>query len=139
MNSAGKYCCCQLPEMDLELCLCVSLHVSLVSLIDRSVAVNVTNNLKHYLERYDKKGHDHFRIINTTYEFHPKLMTSKFDKLFGGDDALNTNLNEVINENWRELLDDVGPSYNEAFLQIFTTIINRFLAKVSIAELFDDE
>jgi hypothetical protein len=59
--------------------------------------------------------------------------------LFGGDDALNTNLNEVINENWRELLDDVGPSYNEAFLQIFTTIINRFLAKVSIAELFDDE
>lgn len=100
------------------------------------------DNMKYFftfnLEEYQKDGAKHFKIIDSKLVIDPELIIFQFDNLFDGDENLGKNINQVFNDNWKEVFGDVKPSYEAAFGTIFTAMFNNLLEKVSISELFDE-
>jgi hypothetical protein len=69
----------------------------------------------------------------------PQRLHFKLDNLFNGDKTLGDNINQVMNDNWKEVYGDVKSSYEEAFGKIFASVFDNLLARVPIAELFNGE
>ncbi|XP_063930474.1 protein takeout-like [Zophobas morio] len=88
------------------------------------------------LEEYEKKGKRYYRVVGHKLDIDPKRIEVKLDDLFGGDKALGDSMNQVMNDNWKELFEDVKSSYSEAFGSIFASIFNRLLVKVPVSEIW---
>jgi hypothetical protein len=106
---------------------------------DPIVAVNSKNSLTFKFEEYVKKGQKYMKVVESKFKWTPEKLVVKLENLFGDDKALNDNINQVFNDNWKALNDDVGPSYDEAFGKIFGSIANDFFGRISTSELFGDE
>ncbi|KAJ3651228.1 hypothetical protein Zmor_017279 [Zophobas morio] len=89
------------------------------------------------LDEYDKSGEKYYKIKKSTLVAGPQLIHFQLDNLFGEDEALGKHLNDVFNENWKALWDDVESSYEEVFNQLITNDFDRFLEKVPVSEIFD--
>lgn len=63
-------------------------------------------------------------------------MWMNFTNLFNGNDQLAKNMNKFINENWREILDDLKETIVDAFGSVFIKIINHVLNTFSYSEMF---
>lgn len=61
----------------------------------------------------------------------------QFDNLFNGNKELGDNVNLVLNDNWRQVVDELHPEYNEIVRQILTGMIEKVWTKVSLEEMFD--
>ncbi|XP_044260730.1 protein takeout-like isoform X2 [Tribolium madens] len=90
-----------------------------------------------WLEEYTRGGRKYYRVVRNRLVMEPELIKFKFDNLFNGDKELGDKINQVFNDNSKEVFGDVKSSYEEAFGQIFTNIFNRLLARVSIVDLFE--
>ncbi|KAJ3617950.1 hypothetical protein MTP99_005991 [Tenebrio molitor] len=101
--------------------------------------INSKNSLTFKFEEYVKKGQKYMKVVESKFKWTPEKLVVKLENLFGDDKALNDNINQVFNDNWKELNDDVGPSYDEAFGKIFGSIANDFFGRISTSELFGDE
>ncbi|CAH1383488.1 unnamed protein product, partial [Tenebrio molitor] len=77
---------------------------------DPFVAVNSKNSLTFKYEEYVKKGQKHIKVVESKFSWTPERLVFKLENLFGGDKAIDDNINQVFNDNWKELNDDVGPS-----------------------------
>ncbi|XP_044262561.1 protein takeout-like isoform X2 [Tribolium madens] len=90
------------------------------------------------LEEYEKEGEKYLKVINKTLSIKPQKMHFEFSNdLFGGDKEFTNIVKTAMNENWKDIYADVGPSYEEAYGQIFMSIFNNLLSKVPISELFN--
>ncbi|XP_044260426.1 protein takeout-like [Tribolium madens] len=89
------------------------------------------------LEEYEKKGKKHLKVVSEVLSLDPSLIKFNFDNLFNGDKALGDNINQVVNENWKEVWGDIKSSYEDAFGQIIMGLFNNLLAKIPIEELLD--
>ncbi|CAH1383489.1 unnamed protein product [Tenebrio molitor] len=96
------------------------------------------NVLTLKFEEYEKKGKQYIRITDHKFLWTPQQLVFNLENLFGDNEALNKNLNDVFNENWKALYDDSGPSYEAAFGKIFAAIANSFFGRVPVSELFDN-
>ena len=61
----------------------------------------------------------------------------QFDNLFNGNKELGDNVNLGLNDNWRQVVDELHPEYNEIVRQILTGMIEKVWTKVSLEEMFD--
>lgn len=68
----------------------------------------------------------------------PKQIHFKLDHLFDGNVVLGKAINQILNNNWEEVFKDVKTGYQAAFAQVFHTVFNNLLEKVSLEELFDN-
>ncbi|CAH1383478.1 unnamed protein product [Tenebrio molitor] len=91
-----------------------------------------------YLEKYEKKNNKYYTVVKNKLLIDLQRMNFKLDNLFNGDKALGDNLNQVMNDNWKELYIDVKSSYEEAFGKIFASVFDNLLARVPIAQLFGE-
>ncbi|XP_044261204.1 protein takeout-like [Tribolium madens] len=89
------------------------------------------------LQEYQKNKKKYFKVNNTSLLMEPQLIKFHLENLFNGDKTLGDNVVQVMNDNWREVFNDVRGSYEEAFSQIFGAIFNNLLNKIPIVELFD--
>ncbi|KAH0812333.1 hypothetical protein GEV33_010458 [Tenebrio molitor] len=101
----------------------------------------VLKNLKvtalfNYEEKM-KKGKTHIKIISSKVNLDPELVSYNFENLFNGDKQLGDNINRVINDNWKEVFDDVKDGYVEVINRILVQLLNNFFSKVSLEEAFD--
>lgn len=48
-------------------------------------------------------------------------------------------MNVFLNENWKDILDELKPAVVEAFSQIFASIINSIFSKLSYDDVFEVE
>jgi hypothetical protein len=67
----------------------------------------------------------------------PELISFSFENLFDGNKELGDNTNQVLNDNWKEVFDDVKNGYSEVFSQILIKLYDNFFSKVSLEEAFD--
>jgi hypothetical protein len=67
----------------------------------------------------------------------PELISFNFENLFDGNKELGDNTNQVLNDNWKEVFDDVKSGYSEVFSQILIKLYDSFFSKVSLEEAFD--
>jgi hypothetical protein len=50
---------------------------------------------------------------------------------------MGDNVNQVLNDNWREVFDDVIQDYIEVFNKILIAVFNNLFSKVSLEDAFD--
>ena len=59
------------------------------------------------------------------------------DNLFNGDKALGDKMNEFLNENAKEIFEEVKEDYMKLMSDIGLNIMNRIFLKVPVEEVFD--
>ncbi|KAJ3650909.1 hypothetical protein Zmor_016984 [Zophobas morio] len=82
-----------------------------------------------------KKGKTYLRFKTSALKIDPELVVFNFESHV--DKAFTNSLNPVLNDNWKEIFDDVKGSYEEMFDQIALSVINSFFNKVTLEEAFD--
>ncbi|KYB27014.1 uncharacterized protein LOC103313373 [Tribolium castaneum] len=101
----------------------------------------IFENMKYFfefwLQEYTRDGQKHYKVVQNRLVLEPDLIKFKFDNLFDGDKDLSDKVNQVFNDNSKEVFGDVKPSYESAFGHIFANIFNRLLARVPIVDLFE--
>uniref|UniRef100_A0A1A9UNH9 Uncharacterized protein n=1 Tax=Glossina austeni TaxID=7395 RepID=A0A1A9UNH9_GLOAU len=55
----------------------------------------------------EKNGDIYMKLRNFRLPIEPKSMIYKFDNLFNGDKALGDNMNKFLNENWKEIFNEL--------------------------------
>jgi hypothetical protein len=76
-------------------------------------------------------------MLSCNVTLNPELISFNFENLFDGNKELGDNTNQVLNDNWKEVFDDVKSGYSEVFSQILIKLYDSFFSKVSLEEAFD--
>ncbi|XP_044740772.1 protein takeout-like [Chrysoperla carnea] len=77
----------------------------------------------------------YFTIIGNHFTFDSQKAYLHLDRIFQDDERLNKETNLVINENWREIIDDMRPDIGETIGSIVTAIISGYYAHIPASEL----
>lgn len=62
-----------------------------------------------------------------------------FGNLFKGDKALGDNTNLFLNENWKDIFNELKVNLFDAFGQIMENVITGMFTRIPYKELFADE
>ncbi|KAK9892734.1 hypothetical protein WA026_021925 [Henosepilachna vigintioctopunctata] len=92
-----------------------------------------------YQAKFDlisRKGEKYMRITSEHYTLNASFAKYNFENVFNGDKILGAEINKVINDNWKEIYDEVIPGYESAIGMLLTNIANRFLNRVPVSALF---
>lgn len=60
----------------------------------------------------------------------------QFDNLFNGNEKLGKEMNNLLNENWKQVFNDAKPGYEVLFGTVFKSYFNLVLSKVPYLEAF---
>jgi len=85
----------------------------------------VTKNGKNYVQT------DTFKLDFDTTRLHINL-----ENLFNGDKVLGDNMNLFLNENWRDILNELKPAITLAMEEILKSIINRIFMKIPYEDIY---
>ena len=96
--------------------------------------LKITNLFKY--QEIKKKNKTYINFLSGELTMDPELVTFNFRNRV--DRRLSDNLNPVLNENWKEIFDDVKSSYAEVINQIVLNLLNKFFSKLSLEEALDD-
>ncbi|KAJ4448234.1 hypothetical protein ANN_10248 [Periplaneta americana] len=69
-------------------------------------------------------GVHHFLLTSATVHLDPKRMYIYLDNLFNGDKRLGDEMNKLLDENWKEVFDEITPHIAASFLEMFKGIFN---------------
>lgn len=97
---------------------------------------NVDIGIKYKPKIVTKNGKEFIQTDKFKLEFDTAKFSLHFSNLFNGDKALGDNMNKFLNENWRDILNELNPSITSALEQILEAIINRIFGKVPYRELY---
>lgn len=97
---------------------------------------NVEIGIKYKPRIIIKNGKEYIQTEKFKLDFDTAKFSLHFSNLFNGDKALGDNMNTFLNENWRDILNELKPSITSALEQILEAIINRIFAKVPYKELY---
>lgn len=103
-----------------------------------SLQDNVDIKLKFAPNIVQINGKQHINIPANKFKlvFDTTRMYLRLDNLFNGDKALGDNMNLFLNENWKDILQELKPAVRETLTQILSGIINNVFEKIPYSELF---
>lgn len=128
------------PELRLEAEYEMAGRVLLLPIVGKGNC-NVTlinTKLNHTLlgEKIEKNGNDYLHITDYTVTLRPEKVIFKFDNLFDGDERLGKEINNVLNDNNKEVFGDVREGYEKSFGLIFKDLANRVFSRVPLKDIF---
>ncbi|XP_028151872.2 protein takeout-like [Diabrotica virgifera virgifera] len=83
-----------------------------------------------------KKGKQYLNIDDASIDVYVETAFVSFAKLFGDNEELTINANKIINENIREILDELHPISVQTIKGVLLGIAGRIFNRFSFAELF---
>ncbi|XP_075215010.1 protein takeout-like [Lycorma delicatula] len=83
-----------------------------------------------------KNGKEYIQIPDSTINFNTTRMYIKLENLFNGDKVLGNSMNQFLDENWKEVLNELGDPLIKSLSPIFTLIINNIAKEVPYNEIF---
>ncbi|XP_063696583.1 protein takeout-like [Culicoides brevitarsis] len=98
---------------------------------------NVNLRVKFKPKVIEKNGKTYIQTDKFKLTFDTSRLYLQLDNLFNGDKALGDNMNVFLNENWKDILDELKPAVIEAFSQIFASVINTIFSKLSYDDVFE--
>ncbi|XP_044764569.1 uncharacterized protein LOC123321130 [Coccinella septempunctata] len=90
------------------------------------------------VEKYTKNGDTYLKVTKLTIDAEPQRVYFKFDNLFDGNKLLGDNINRVLNDNWKEIYDDVINDYLKAVSRYLMRLANKLFQKVPLKDIFLD-
>ncbi|XP_063923795.1 uncharacterized protein LOC135137944 [Zophobas morio] len=97
--------------------------------------VNPTYTFTFELEEYEK-GTTYFRVIDSKLDMQAHGLKLDYKQLFSNK-ILNDEFNSAMNVKWREIFALSKSIDEDVFAPLFGTIVNGFLKRVPVADLFD--
>ncbi|KAK3926822.1 Protein takeout [Frankliniella fusca] len=70
-------------------------------------------------------GVEYMALYNDRLTFDTKRVYIKLANLFNGDRLLGNNMNHFLNENWKEVTHEVGPTIADAISEVFRQILTQ--------------
>ncbi|XP_044261044.1 protein takeout-like, partial [Tribolium madens] len=101
------------------------------------VAKNLAVDAVSKFEKYRKNIKTFIKITETGLKVNPERVIFNFDNLFNGDKTLGDNINQLLNDNWEKVFNDVKSGYIAIVSKILTSLFTNFFAKVSLEEALD--
>lgn len=83
-----------------------------------------------------KNGKNYIKTDTFKLDFDTTQLHIRLENLFNGDKALGDNMNLFLNENWRDILNELKPAITFAVEEVLKSIINRIFTKVSYDDIF---
>ncbi|KAK9873842.1 hypothetical protein WA026_002199 [Henosepilachna vigintioctopunctata] len=88
------------------------------------------------METYTKNSNKFFRVKNLIPELQVDHCTYDFENLFDGNQQLSDTINQVLNDNWREIFDEQEPGFLKAIGASLLNLINKLFAQIPIHTMF---
>ncbi|KAG5681946.1 hypothetical protein PVAND_011347 [Polypedilum vanderplanki] len=116
-------------------------RIVLLPLIGAGYSTLMLENV-HFLMKFKAKiieqnGKSHLQLNKSKMTFNTTRLYMNFTDLFNGNSELGKNMNKFINENWRDILDDLKRTIVQSFGDVFSTIINHIFNNFPYAEMFN--
>lgn len=70
-------------------------------------------------------GREYMKVVDANLSFDTTRVYVRLENLFNGDKLLGENMNRFINENWREVTQEIGPTIADAVAEVFKTILTN--------------
>lgn len=97
---------------------------------------NVKLVVKYKPNVIEKNGKEYVQTERFQLDFDTTRLHMKLENLFNGDKALGDNMNLFLNQNWRDIFNELKPAITFAVEEILKGIINRIFMRVPYAEIF---
>ncbi|KAK3913672.1 Protein takeout [Frankliniella fusca] len=81
-------------------------------------------------------GKDYLDIQSVIAKLTPKRMEMKMENLFNGDKQLGETMNRVMNDNWQQVYAEVGPSFAQAYQELFKRPARALFLHVPIDDIY---
>ncbi|CAB3375916.1 Hypothetical predicted protein [Cloeon dipterum] len=85
-----------------------------------------------------KKGEIYLNPADSKLEFDTTKAHINLENLFDGEKTLSDHMNRFLNENWRELVLELGPPIAEALNQVLTQLMSNIAKTVPMKEVFPE-
>ncbi|PSN50410.1 hypothetical protein C0J52_08564 [Blattella germanica] len=84
----------------------------------------------------NRNGKEYMKVTETALHYEPTNENFLLTNLFNGDKALGERMNEVLNDNWREVHKELSPTVRTILQRFFSNIISSLADKVLYDEIF---
>ncbi|XP_054279197.1 protein takeout-like [Macrosteles quadrilineatus] len=96
--------------------------------------MNITYKFDYKLDRI--KGEDYVRITTAKLKFDSTRMYIRMENLFNGDRLLGEAMHQFLDQNWKEVLAELGPSVGDAIGTVFKLIFTNVASSVPFRHIF---
>ncbi|CAH0553019.1 unnamed protein product [Brassicogethes aeneus] len=86
----------------------------------------------------DKDGKKYANVKDAHLDLKLKRAYFLLENLFNGDKLLGDNMNMVLNDNWEEVMKEVGAGINHTIEVVVTNILKAYFEKIPYNEMFVD-
>lgn len=83
-----------------------------------------------------KNGKQYIQTERFNLDFDTSRLHINLENLFNGNKELGENMNQFLNQNWRDILNELKPAITFAVEELLKSIINRIFAKVPYNDIF---
>lgn len=84
----------------------------------------------------EKEGKKYVEVTDIAFKMDADKVEYQFDNLFNGDERLGTEMNKLLNDNWKDVFVDVKAGYEEGFAAVFKQLANIVFSKIPYDEIF---
>lgn len=84
----------------------------------------------------EKKNKKYLKVENTKLTFTISKLIFHLGNLYNGDKLLGDGTNLFLNENWRDVFNEINKSVFDAFSQILENVLNNIFQKIPYDDLF---
>ncbi|XP_066255579.1 protein takeout-like [Euwallacea similis] len=97
---------------------------------------NTDVNIKLSFEKIKKDEQTYLKIISCVLDIRPQNLKVHFENLFNGNKLMGDNMNKVINEEWQSLFNDVKPSIDKTYGEVFKVYWQTFYDNIPMEKMF---
>ncbi|KAK9503384.1 hypothetical protein O3M35_009945 [Rhynocoris fuscipes] len=87
------------------------------------------------IKTIEKNGKQYYEISMLDLDFQTDKVQFQFDNLFNGDKTLGNQVNVFINENWKDVINELKPAIIQAFTTAFKSMGNNLFSRVPANEI----
>ncbi|XP_050348941.1 uncharacterized protein LOC126772581 [Nymphalis io] len=97
---------------------------------------NMLFNIEIKYKTIEKNGNKYLKItdFNYTYDLVEKV-NIKFNNLFGGDESKAKPINDVLNESWKEIIEEMGGPIIKPIVTSYSNVVKKWLLATPLNKL----
>lgn len=102
-----------------------------------SLTDNIDLTMKFITKAVERDGKTYMQIEKSKISFETTRLHMIWSRLFNGNNAaLDESMNRFMNENWKDILNELKPPIVDGFGKVFVTIINHVLTNFPYSDMF---
>ncbi|XP_974890.2 protein takeout isoform X1 [Tribolium castaneum] len=98
-------------------------------------AVGGDYHVKAKIEPYQKNDIEYLKFVDPQIDFTLTRAYFNFENILNGNQELGSEINQLLNENWQDVLNDLGAPIKETVTRIIESIVSKILERVPANEI----